>query len=156
MSEKAIKTINPEYAEIIRGVGRPRAFDSEEDLQAVIIDYFDHCIIRDEWPTFTGLANHIGITRKTLYNYGKDDEFFPTIKKARSIIEESFEKQLIHGNNVAGVIFNLVNNFGWINKTVVDNNNKHSGQVVLFEMPKNGKESDNQAAGGVSAEVSKQ
>ena len=122
--------------------GRPNVFDNVEDLQDHIIDYFDHCVAYQKPPTLSGLARKIGVDRKTLYNYGKKDKFFPAIKRAKEFIEEFYESQLIEGKNVAGVIFNLVNNYGWQNKTVVDNKHDVKGQVTMFELPKNGKENN--------------
>jgi len=44
-----------------------------------------------------------------------------TIKDSRFRVEEYNENQLHEGRNAAGVIFNLKNNFGWVDKSEVDN-----------------------------------
>lgn len=109
--------------------GRPPAFNSVEELEQAINEYFDHCdnrirhvydkksgtvleIIDPEPYTMAGLAYAIGIDRKTLYNYSKHQDFFPTIKKARSKVQTDVERRLMEGQ-ATGAIFNLKNNFGY-------------------------------------------
>ena len=112
--------------------GRPLAFDTVDDLEQAIESYFDR-EEGDAWidmgegqkmyaPTMSGLARHLGVDRKTITNYGQKEEYFPTIKKARAMVEEALEKRL-YGNNVTGVIFNLKNNFGWCDKQEVVSTN---------------------------------
>lgn len=70
-------------------------------------------------PTVTGLALFLDTSRQTLINYeeNKDHpEFFDTIKKAKDLIENHWE-QMLQGNNVTGVIFNLKNNYQWADRT---------------------------------------
>ena len=71
-------------------------------------------------PTMSGLALHLDVDRKTITNYSNKEDYFPTIRKARSKIEAHIEKRL-YGNNVTGCIFNLKNNFGWKDKSEIDN-----------------------------------
>lgn len=102
-------------------VGRPLAFESVEDLERAIDEYFDSAAYigegdeRQYAPTMSGLALALGVDRKTITNYGNKQEFFPTIKKARSRVEVALEQRL-YGQPVAGVIFNLKNNFGWMDQ----------------------------------------
>ena len=110
-------------------IGRPKLFDSAEELQAKIDAYFEsddaHIIQEDvkfPAPTMSGLAMYLGIDRKSLYNYSQDDEFFPTIKKAKLRVESFLEKRL-YGNNVTGVIFSLKNNFDWKDKSEIEQTN---------------------------------
>lgn len=109
--------------------GRPKLFNSVDELQEKIDEYFesdDAHLIQDEVrypaPTMSGLALYLGIDRKSLYNYSQDDAFFPTIKKAKLRVESFLEKRL-YGNNVTGVIFSLKNNFDWKDKTEVNQTN---------------------------------
>lgn len=110
--------------------GRPLAFDSEEELEerisaffesddAYIIDYEDGNEKKKFAPTLSGLALFLGVDRSTLHNYSKKEEYFHTIKNARTRIEAHLEKKL-YGNNVTGLIFNLKNNFGWKDKQDID------------------------------------
>jgi hypothetical protein len=109
--------------------GQPKIFGTPEELQEKVDAYFD----RDNegaWytneegqkvyaPTMAGLARFLEVDRKTVTNYAHRDEYFPTIKKARSRVEEFLERRL-YGTAVTGVIFNLKNNFDWKDKNEVD------------------------------------
>jgi hypothetical protein len=91
--------------------GRPMIWNKPEDLQKQVDEYF---LSTDRW-TLSGLAVHIGIDRKTLYNYEDRDEFFHIIKKARDKVESIYEERAIYENNPTGVIFAL-KNMGWSDK----------------------------------------
>ena len=122
-------------------VGKPLAFKTVEDLEEAINNYFqkpdspqdlqepwrsawdveftakgDYLVFR---PTISGLAVALGVDRKTINNYTRKEEYFPTIKKAKAMIETVLEKRL-YGQAVTGLIFNLKNNFEWKDKTETD------------------------------------
>ena len=107
--------------------GRPRLYESVEEMQEVIDDYFDNHAYIDMGdakifaPTVEGLAYHLGMTRETLNQYKGKPEFSDAIKRARQRIGIALEQRL-YGNNVTGIIFNLKNNFGWKDKTEQDIN----------------------------------
>ena len=69
--------------------------------------------------TITGLAIFLNTSRETLLDYQEKDEFSDTIKRAKLIIEKSYEHRLQNRGN-AGDIFAL-KNFNWKDKTEVDN-----------------------------------
>ena len=47
----------------------------------------------------------------------KDEQFFPTIKKAREKVEQQLEENALMGKaNATFTIFNLKNNYGWVDK----------------------------------------
>ena len=137
--------------------GRPLKFKSARELEEKINAYFDSCMeeywkpiekdgeiiwmpIRDkdgnivmiekEPLTLTGLAVFLDCDRRTLLNYEENEEFFPSIKRAKLRIEQYAEKQLFDksSKNVAGIIFNLKNNYGWKDKQDIE----HSGKLVTF------------------------
>ena len=103
--------------------GRPLLFATAEELQEKVDSYFAmggpaYVKLGDDYmyaPTMSGLALHLGMDRRSLTNYADRDEFFPAIKKARAKVEEALEQRL-YGQSVAGVIFNLKNNFDWSDK----------------------------------------
>jgi hypothetical protein len=107
--------------------GQPLAFPTVELLQEAVDAYFAPG--GDAWdntgdelrflPTMSGLALALDVDRKTVLNYSNKDDYFPTIRKARAIIENNLEKNL-YGNSVTGLIFNLKNNFGWNDKQELD------------------------------------
>ena len=114
-------------------VGQPLAFKTVQELEdkiesfftsdeAYIINFKDGDEDRIYAPTMSGLALHLNVDRKTITNYSNKDEYFPTIRKARSRIESHLEKKL-YGNNVTGLIFNLKNNFDWKDKSEVAQTN---------------------------------
>lgn len=105
-------------------MGRPLAFNSPEELQEKIDAYFEHIdSLTDDNDkkvpyTVAGLGLWLDVDTETIRNYEKKDDFFGTIKRAKQKIEEQLETKL-QSNNVAGVIFNLKNNYGWKDKKEV-------------------------------------
>ena len=119
--------------------GRPRMFNSAEEMQEKIDSYFSSCFIikyDDEgnitemkrirpW-TMSGLADALDMSRQSLINYSKDDEFFDTITRARRKIEIYNEEMIYSKEKYNGARFSLENNFGWKeNKSV-----EHSGEIT--------------------------
>jgi hypothetical protein len=126
--------------------GRPLKFKSVKQLEKKIDEYFESCMeeqwyqdLEGNWKpvldrngnvvkkqvkpfTITGLASFLGTNRQTLLNYEERDEFFDTINKAKTKIEAYAEESLWSPKIAPGVIFNLKNNFGWVDKQEVDQN----------------------------------
>jgi len=131
--------------------GRPKLYDSPEQLQADIEEYFTNCdnrlvqgyddktnsqfaYISPEPYTMSGLALALGMDRKSLLNYSKDEKFFPAIKAARNRVESDVERRLMEGKATTGAIFNLKNNFDWKDKSETDvttGGDKLEGLVVV-------------------------
>lgn len=92
--------------------------------------------------TVTGLARHLGVARTTLNNYRDpnhysediDDEIRQqimfSIENAVQRVEEYNEENLHTTGSTNGVKFNLSNNFGWIDKKVVDENVRTIGEAL--------------------------
>jgi hypothetical protein len=114
--------------------GRPLTFKSEKVLRARIDEYFAYCDNRikniyskemgDNMPisypepyTMSGLAEYLDVDRKTIVNYSHKDQFFLTIKRARAKVEHDLEVRLLESRTPVGVIFNLKNNFAWIDES---------------------------------------
>ncbi len=118
--------------------GRPPMFDTPQEMEKAIQDYFDKGIrkrtviigkepnqktIEIPVPTITGLCYHIGFeSRQSFYAYEDRDGFSYTVKKARLFIEREYEEMLINGNTT-GAIFAL-KNMGWKDERGVDLSNK--------------------------------
>lgn len=109
--------------------GRPLKFKSVEELQNKIDAYFESCFDIVDWNkkkikpfTILWLCNFLDVDRKTLINYeDKWDGFFHTIKRAKSRVEEDIEIwALTNALNPTSAIFNLKNNFGWVDKQEID------------------------------------
>ncbi len=116
--------------------GRPLIYNSVEELEPLIEDYFKSVRYESEEgkvsyrPGMAGLAYALGIDRKTLTNYSHKEEFFPAIKRARDRVEVALEANL-YNNSVTGTIFNLKNNFGWVDK--YENENSHKIDVIEIQ-----------------------
>lgn len=119
--------------------GRPPLYTSEDELKRIIDEYFDYCDNRiqrvysaksdgvieiiDPAPyTMSGLARALDMSRDTLVEYSKKDQFSDTIRRARNRVHEDVERRLMEGKAQTGAIFNLKNNFGWKDKSEVDQN----------------------------------
>lgn len=104
-------------AETKHAGGRPLKYKTLKDMQPLIDTYFDETPVTQQ--TITGLAMALDTDRTTLINYEKRDQFFDAIKRAKTRIENAYELSLrVRGG--AGDIFGL-KNFGWTDKTEVEN-----------------------------------
>jgi len=113
-------------------VGCPRQYQTVDDLQMVIDDYFESCWIDKVTETtdkegkctmstvryqcrpytVTGLALHLDLTRQGLINYQERPEFIDTIRRAKLKVEMGYEEALFSKNS-NGPAFGLKENFGW-------------------------------------------
>jgi len=85
-------------------------------------------------PTVSWLAVALDTSRRTLINYEEREEFFPTIKRAKQFIESAIEEWMLKNKlNPTWVIFNLKNNFGWVDKQEVENINKNYTMWEILE-----------------------
>lgn len=125
-------------------MGRPPIFESVEDLEKKIEEYFKNCQPKSdgfgtlldlgETASITGLALYLGFeSRQSFYDYEKKDDFSYTIKRARLRIECFYERRLT-GTAPTGAIFAL-KNLGWSDKQEI----KHEGipeQRVTYRVVK--------------------
>lgn len=100
--------------------GRPLKFKDKEKLNEDIDRYFTETK-REEW-TITGLALALDTSRETLINYQEKEEYFDTIKKAKDMVEHSYEIDLKKSGRT-GTIFAL-KNFDWRDKTESEVNSR--------------------------------
>lgn len=117
--------------------GRPVKYETVEELQVLIDDYFTYCdnrikTIFDEKTnseiaitnpapyTMHGLARWLGLSRQGLMEYKGKPQFSDAIKQARERVAEDVETRLMDGRAQAGAIFNLKNNFGWKDQKETD------------------------------------
>lgn len=118
-------------------VGRPRVFKSVEEVEEKINAYFNYCEEKEKPYTMSGLAYYLGIDRKTLLNYSKNEEYFHAIKKARDKVQMQLEECLYRLGNNSGVIFNLKNNFDWKDKMEVEKTDMTKVDELLKEIKDN-------------------
>ncbi|NTV51274.1 MAG: hypothetical protein HGA69_00355 [Desulfobulbaceae bacterium] len=88
-------------------------------MQKYVDEYFQKCDDNNCPYTITGLALHLGLTRKSLNNYEGRQEFLPVIKAARERVQLSVETILLSGKAQAGSIFWLKNH-GWADKQEIE------------------------------------
>ena len=111
--------------------GRPKLYTSVDEVAEIIEEYFDYCdnriqhiysakadgvieVMNPAPYTMSGLALALDMDRRSLLNYSKDEQFFPTIKKAREKVEADIEERMNDKQTFTpGLIFNAKNNFGW-------------------------------------------
>lgn len=95
-------------------IGRPKKWQSVEELETGIHAYFEACDIEKRPYTMAGLARALDCSRQTLINYEHADAaFMDTVKRARARVEQWVEESLWSKVHPAGPIFSLKNNFGW-------------------------------------------
>lgn len=104
-----------------RPFGRPAKWTNPEEFARMVEKYFEDCATLRDMPTLSGLAVYLDSDRRTLLNYSKKDDFFPTIKQAKALCEAAIEgRAMLGGINATMAIFSLKNNYGWIDKTEND------------------------------------
>ena len=104
----------------------PIDLDNDEQVQGRIEWYFTHCIESDIKPTVMGLANSLGVERRTLSDWrngrrrGKKDNRTEIIRQAYGILEELWEDYMLNGkiNPVSGIFIGK-NHFDYADKSEV-------------------------------------
>ena len=118
--------------------GRPLKFQTVEELEAKIADYFRERNTIEFYPngdmkpkpiTITGLALALDTTRQTLINYEVLPEFLDTISRAKLRCENYAEERLYIGA-ATGPIFAL-KNFDWKDSQDVNQHNTGEPQIVI-------------------------
>lgn len=93
--------------------GRPALYASEE-VEPLVQSYFSETP-QEEW-TITGLGLACGFISRQMFNEYSEREGFGYLKRARTLVEMSYERSLRSGNSaVAGAIFAL-KNMGWVDR----------------------------------------
>lgn len=100
--------------------GRPLRFQSVEEISEKIDNYFKEMEEKNRPLTMGGLAFYLEVDRGTLINYGKREEFFDTISRARQRIQLFAEESLYDKEKFKGAQFSLINNHGFSNKLEVN------------------------------------
>ena len=89
-------------------------YKDEKELEKGIEEYFEDCDKREKPYTISGLAYSLGIDRRTLLNYSKNEKFFPFVKKAKDRVQKQIEENATDGTwNSTFAIFSLKANYKW-------------------------------------------
>lgn len=127
---------------MIKGKGRPRKYDSPEDIMDAYRDYLNYCasfevevvtnkgdlinVRKPRVPTLGGFCNYAGIDYDTLNNYEKKEGYqhlFGTIKSIKQNILSGKLDSLTNGEgSTTGLIFDLKANHGLLDKNTTDLN----------------------------------
>ncbi len=130
MSALAV-VMEPQEQKIVKNVGgRPLKFITVKALQTAIDVYFVSCAESKEPLTITGLALALDTSRETLMDYQVRDGFSDAVKRAKLMIEQSYELRNIKRGN-GGDIFAL-KQFGWKDKSEVVNTNMNFDAVAYI------------------------
>jgi hypothetical protein len=118
---------------------RQSKYKTADEMQIKVDEYFKNCDKKKKPYLVTGLALALGFnTRLALINYEKEENhkdleeeerkmIVNTIKKAKARVEQYAEDNLFTGRQVAGTIFSLKNNYGWIDRQDL----AHSGDLIV-------------------------
>ena len=123
---------------ITKKIGRPRLWNTPEELQGLMDTYVDDCESRRKPITLSGLAFAIGVDRGTLLSYSHKDEFSRTIQNFKRRVEASLAEGLLTSPRTIGHIFALKNNHGWKDKVEVEHSQRGSFDDVFTANSING------------------
>ena len=100
--------------------GRPFGtlkYDSLEELETGIDNYFKECAAKEEPPTLEDLAIYLNISIKTLWNYGQagygdgsNADYLQAIQRAREKCISYASKRLYDKEGTNGAKFYMTNN----------------------------------------------
>lgn len=99
----------------------PIDISDPKQVEERIYWYFGNCEENDMKPTVTGMANALGVDRKTLYDWSRGNlrnvTHTPIVKKAYQLLEELWEDYMQNGkiNPVSGIFLGK-NHFGYADK----------------------------------------
>lgn len=110
--------------------GRPRKYATPEEFDAAVNAYVAERVADEKPLTWTGLALALGFAcRASIDEYEKYDGFSYSVKRAKTLVEASYEERLAMGEgSPAGSIFAL-KNFGWKDKQGVELTGAEGGPV---------------------------
>lgn len=113
-------------------------YRTADEMARKIEDYWDYCAkgrlvgrsidkhgkikeVRSPIPlTISGLAWFLGMDRDTVLGYQKKDEFAGLLAQAKARIKAFAEESLWVPQISAGVMFSMVNTWGWKNKSEIE------------------------------------
>lgn len=111
--------------------GRPPKYDTSEDMQHAIDDYFEYCYTNGENITVSGLAYSLGFeSRQSFYDYGKNNQFSYIIKRCRLRLESYYESR-VQGTTPTGSIF-VLKNMGWKDEHTVHQDSKNVNTNINY------------------------
>ena len=102
-----------------RKVGRRLVVETPEKMDQLVDEYVALKTEAKEPVTLMGLILHLGLSsRESLDRYADRPGFVDSVKKAKSVVAEVYERRL-HGPQPVGAIFAL-KNMGWTDRQEVE------------------------------------
>lgn len=118
MSRDNVKGFNNEVRKRmfnVNGIGRPYAFESVEQLQKDMTEYFNTCAAYDIMPTNVTLALWLGVDEDTLTNHANNPNspFFGVMKNTKTYLHSLMQNGTLSGDiNPVTYIFLSKNYYG--------------------------------------------
>ena len=133
-------------------VGRPRRFKSPDEMLPLIGKYCAEWDAKEQPYCVPGLAYSLGFSRRqSPADYArKYPEFASTIKRAMLKIESQRNIQLLTEGNAAGKIFDLCNNFGWVQPHKIEHSYDEGPDRIIVEYYNQSKNRVERAEGNIS------
>jgi hypothetical protein len=108
--------------------GHPPAFVDVQVLELGVLEYFNQCEVNKREPSHVGLAQYLGVPKRTLNEYTRKPGYSSVLEMAKERIEDILCSKLSDkGYATAGIIFNLTNNYGWKQPNQIE----HSGAIAV-------------------------
>ena len=118
----------------LRKVGRPLKIETPKQMEDILNEYFS--TTEESKITITGICLALNLDKKNFYEYEKREGYEDIVKRARMIVENSYEISL-RENGRTGDIFAL-KNFGWRDKVEYEDSGNKNGVIEdLVEALKN-------------------
>ena len=120
-------------------VGRPRKYNTPEEMQEAIDAYFEECDEQENHVPLLGeIAYKLGFaSRQSLYDYLQREEFSYIISRIKLKCENELNQAALQGKaNPAIAKLNLATNYGYSDKNQVE----HSGQTEIVYLDKQDEE----------------
>ena len=118
----------------LRKVGRPLKIETPKQMEDILNEYFS--TTEESKITITGICLALNLDKKNFYEYEKREGYEDIVKRARMIVENSYEISL-RENGRTGDIFAL-KNFGWRDKVEYEDSGNKNGVIEdLMEALKN-------------------
>lgn len=122
----------------LRKVGRPLKIESPEQMEKILNEYFE--TTAENKITLTGICLALDLDKNNFYEYEKREGYEKIVKRARMIVENSYEMSL-RENGRTGDIFAL-KNFGWKDKQEIEQSTQ--GKVTIINsLPKGDEDESN-------------
>lgn len=90
--------------------GHDFKYETPEEMQEKIDEYFDLCVAEERRPLVTGLILHLGYPNHTCFNrQAKRAGFEDVISTAKMRVVAAYEDYLLTGKGTQGAIFAMTN-----------------------------------------------